>query len=105
MKIGKATVPRSAICTSNEDAIVVRGENLAEALIGQIGFADYFFLLLTGRRPDAAASTVLNATLVAIAEHGLVPSVQAARMTLARSRRSTSVVFPFASGSRAAATM
>ena len=83
MKIGKATVPRSAICTSNEDTIVVRGEDLAQALIGQIGFADYFFLLLTGRRPDAAASTVLNATLVAIAEHGLVPSVQAARMTLA----------------------
>src|SRR5262245_63318358 len=33
--------------------------------------------------PDAAASAVLNATLVAIADHGLVPSVQASRMTLA----------------------
>jgi citrate synthase len=83
MKIGKATVPRSAICTSNEDTIVVRGHDLATELIGQVNFADYFFLLLTGRRPDAATSAVLNATLVAIAEHGLVPSVQAARMTLA----------------------
>ena len=83
MKIGKATVPRSAICTSNEDTIVVRGHDLARELIGQVNFGDYFFLLLTGRKPDAAASTVLNATLVAIAEHGLVPSVQAARMTLA----------------------
>ena len=83
MKIGKATVPRSAICTSNADTIVVRGQDLARDLIGQVNFGDYFFFLLTGRKPDAAASAVLNATLVAIAEHGLVPSVQAARMTLA----------------------
>jgi citrate synthase len=83
LKIGKATVARSAICVSNEHHIVVRGKDLCEDLIGHVGFADYFHLLLTGRRPDAAASAVLNATLVAIAEHGLVPSVQAARMTLA----------------------
>ena len=83
MKIGKATVPHSAICASNEERIVIRGADLCDELIGQMGFADYFFFLLTGRRPDAAASTVLNATLVAIAEHGLVPSVQAARMTFA----------------------
>jgi citrate synthase len=83
MKIGKATVPRSAICTSDEETIVVRGADLANELIGQINFGDYFYLLVTGRRADAPASAVLNATLVAIAEHGLVPSVQAARMTLA----------------------
>ncbi len=83
MKIGKATHVRSAICTSNAQAIVVRGRNLSEELIGQINFADHFHLLLTGRLPDAATSAVLNATLVAIAEHGMVPSVQAARMTLA----------------------
>ncbi|MEP7059011.1 MAG: citryl-CoA lyase, partial [Caldimonas sp.] len=83
MKIGKATVPRSAISTSNAEHIVVRGADLCADLIGRIGFADYFYFLLTGTRPDAAASAVLNATLVAIAEHGLVPSVQASRMTLA----------------------
>ncbi len=83
MKIGKATVPQTAICTSDEDTIVVRGANLTQDLIGHIGFADYFFLLVTGRKPDAPTSAVLSATLVAIAEHGLVPSVQAARMTFA----------------------
>jgi citrate synthase len=83
LKIGKATVARSAICTSNEDTIVVRGADLSRDLIGHINFGDYFFLLVTGRRADAATSAVLNATLVAIAEHGLVPSVQAARMTMA----------------------
>jgi citrate synthase len=83
LKIGKATVPRSAICTSNEHHIVVRGQDLCDDLIGRIGFGDYFYFLLTGKRADAATSAVLNATLVAIAEHGMVPSVQAARMTLA----------------------
>jgi citrate synthase len=83
MKIGKTTVPESAICTSDDETIVVRGEDLCRDLIGKLGFVDYFFLLVTGRRPDTAASRVLDATLVAIAEHGLVPSVQASRMTLA----------------------
>jgi len=83
MKIGKETVPRTSICTSDEHTIVVRGADLCQDLIGKMAFGDYFYLLVTGRRPDAPASEVLNATLVAIAEHGLVPSVQASRMTLA----------------------
>ena len=83
MKIGKATVPRTSISTSNEDTIVVRGQDLCKDLIGKISFTDYFHLLVTGSRPTAAATAVLDATLVAIAEHGLVPSVQASRMTLA----------------------
>ncbi|WP_144630090.1 citryl-CoA lyase [Bordetella genomosp. 13] len=83
MKIGKTTVPRTSISTSDEHTIVVRGQDLCQDLIGKISFTDYFHLLLTGRRPDAAATAVIDATLVAIAEHGLVPSVQASRMTLA----------------------
>ena len=83
MKIGKATVPRTAICTSDEHTIVIRGKDLSKDLIGKVTFVDHFFLLLNGRMPSAGESAVLNATLVAIAEHGLVPSVQAARMTFA----------------------
>jgi len=83
MKIGKTTQVQSAICSSDEHSITVRGEDLCRDLIGRIGFSDYFHFLLTGQRPTPAASRVLEATLVAITEHGLVPSVQAARMTLA----------------------
>jgi citrate synthase len=83
MKIGKATVPRTAICTSDEHTIVVRGRDLSKELIGKVSFTEHFFLLLVGRMPSAGEAAVLNATLVAIAEHGLVPSVQAARMTFA----------------------
>jgi citrate synthase len=83
MKIGKATIPRTAISTTDEDTIVVRGQDLCKDLIGKLSFSDYFYLLLTGRRPTPEALAVLDATLVAIAEHGLVPSVQASRMTFA----------------------
>lgn len=83
MKIGKATIPESAICTSDDETIVVRGHDLCRDLIGKLSFGDYFWLLVTGQRPSPMASRVLDATLVAIAEHGLVPSVQASRMTLA----------------------
>ncbi|MEP6739507.1 MAG: citryl-CoA lyase [Caldimonas sp.] len=83
MKIGKATVPRTSICTSDEHTIVVRGRDLSKELIGKVSFVEHFFLLLTGKMPTAGEAAVLNATLVAIAEHGLVPSVQAARMTFA----------------------
>lgn len=83
MKIGKDVPIESAICGSDDETIVVRGADLCRELIGGISFSDYFWLLVTGQRPSATASRVLEATLVAIAEHGLVPSVQAARMTLA----------------------
>ena len=83
MKIGKAIRPNSAISAANEHAIVVHGADLCDDLMGKMDFADYFYFLLTSKRADAPTSTVLNAALVAIAEHGLVPSVQAARMTLA----------------------
>ncbi|WP_233838590.1 citryl-CoA lyase [Paraburkholderia sp. ZP32-5] len=83
MKIGKETVPRTAISTSNAETIVVRGKDLSLELIGKISFTDYFHLLVTGKQATEASTAVLNATLVAIAEHGLVPSVQASRMTLA----------------------
>ncbi len=83
VKIGRQAHRTSAICASNEDTILVRGRDLAGDLIGNVNFTDYFWLLVTGVAPSAAQRRVLDSTLVAIAEHGLVPSVQASRMTLA----------------------
>jgi len=51
--------------------------------MGRIDFTEHFWLLLTGALPTVPQRRILDSTLVAIAEHGLVPSVQAARMTLA----------------------
>ena len=83
MKIGRQDERSSAISASNADTILVRGRDLARELIGRVGFTEHFWLLLTGALPSAPQRRVLDATLVAIAEHGMVPSVQAARMTLA----------------------
>jgi citrate synthase len=82
MRIGKQDQAKTAIATSDAVSITVRGEDLCTQLIGQIGFTDYFWLLVLGARPTDVQRKVLDACLVAIAEHGLVPSVQAARMTL-----------------------
>jgi citrate synthase len=83
LKIGRQEKRSSAISTSNAETILVRGRDLARELIGKIGFTEHFWLLVTGAMPSDAQRRVLDATLVAIAEHGMVPSVQASRMTLA----------------------
>lgn len=73
----------TAIAFVDTQGVSVHGKNLSRELIGKIGFTEYFLFLLTGRQPDSNLAAVTNACLVAIAEHGLVPSIQAARMTLA----------------------
>src|SRR5580698_10901755 len=83
LKIGRQDRHSSAIAASNEETIVVRGRDLARDLIGSLSFTEHFWLLVTGVMPTAAQRRILDATLVAIAEHGMVPSVQAARMTFA----------------------
>ncbi len=69
---------------------MVRGKDLCQELIGKVSFTEYlWFLLLSGELPQPPQRRVLDATLVAIAEHGLVPSVQASRMTYAARAGST----------------
>lgn len=82
MRIGKQDQAQTAIATSDAHSITVRGHDLCDDLIGRIDFTDYFWLLVLGDRPSRPQRAMMDACLVAIAEHGLVPSVQAARMTL-----------------------
>jgi citrate synthase len=82
VKIGPTREPVSGISTANAEMIVVRGKDLNE-LIGSVSLTEHFWLLVTGVLPSKAQTRVLDACLVSVAEHGLVPSVQAARMTYA----------------------
>src|SRR3954452_1523686 len=51
--------------------------------MGRLTFTEYFHLLLTGEEPTAEQRYFLDVLLVAIAEHGMMPTNVAARMTLA----------------------
>jgi len=83
VRIGKQDNPYTAISTSDAHSITIRGKDLCSELIGHMGFTDFFFLLLTGKQATENQRYLVDAVLLSIAEHGLVPSVQAARMTLA----------------------
>jgi citrate synthase len=83
MLIGKAGPAVSGICTSDPKHIEIRGKDLANEIMGHYGFTDFFFFLVTGKKPSDQQRFFLDLLLVAIAEHGLTPTAQAARMTLA----------------------
>ena len=71
----------TAMAKVEPDRIIVRGQDLCRDLLGQQSFTAYFLFLLTGQPPSENLVRAADATMVALAEHGLVPSVQAARMT------------------------
>ena len=83
MQIGKTGRSTSHISRAYPDRVEVRGRDLSGDLMGRLSFTEYFHLLLTGREPSEDERFFLDLLLVSIAEHGLMPSNVAARMTLA----------------------
>lgn len=83
MQIGKAGEPVSRISQAYADRVEVRGQDLAAEIMGRLSFTEYFHLLLTGCEPTDDQRYFLDVLLVAIAEHGMMPTNVAARMTLA----------------------
>jgi citrate synthase len=76
-------MPVSHISQAYPDRVEVRGRDLTGELMGNLSFTEYFHLLLTGSEPTEDQRFFLDLLLVAIAEHGLMPTNVAARMTLA----------------------
>ena len=83
MQIGKAENSVSHISQAYPDRVEVRGRDLTGEVMGRLSFTEYFHLLLTGREPTDDQRFFLDLLLVAIAEHGMMPTNVAARMTLA----------------------
>src|SRR6187399_11443 len=73
----------SHISKASADRVEVRGRDLTADLMGRLSFTEYFHLLLTGDEPTEDQRFFLDLLLVAIAEHGMMPTSVAARMTLA----------------------
>jgi citrate synthase len=83
VQIGKSADAVSNISQAHPDRVEVRGRDLAGDLMGRVTFTEYFHLLLTGQEPTDDQRYFLDLLLVAIAEHGMMPTNIAARMTLA----------------------
>jgi citrate synthase len=72
---------RTEVGGCDADSITVRGRDLAGELLGRVSFTELSFLLVSGRMPTAQETALLDAVLVSLAEHGLTPTVLAARLT------------------------
>jgi citrate synthase len=65
---------------SSATRVEVRGLDLCEQILGRVNLGDMAFLELMGRLPSSAESTVFNAILATLVEHGLTPHAIAARL-------------------------
>jgi citrate synthase len=79
---------RSAITTSDEKTILIRGYDVA-SLMRQATFADTIYLLHRGRLPGAEERRLLEAILIGVSDHGpAAPSAAAARIAASGNRQS-----------------
>src|SRR6516164_8349362 len=71
----------TSLGTSDADTITLLGQNLAEDLMGTVGFGELTLWMVTQRRPTQSEVRVFEAVLVALADHGFTPTAIAARLT------------------------
>jgi citrate synthase len=71
----------TAICTFDADNILIRNKDLINDLIGKYSFTQLMLLQALGQEPTEMQSRIVDAVLVTIMEHGLVPSAIATRLT------------------------
>src|SRR5271154_7138305 len=74
------TPPTTRIATHTAEDVFVRGRSLCRELIGKLTFTEMTYLQITGRTPTVGQTAVVDACLVTLMEHGLTPSVLAARL-------------------------
>src|ERR1041384_6221075 len=81
--IGKRGEAVTQVSQAYADRVEVRGRDLTGDLMGRLSFTESLPPLPPGHEPTADQRYFLDVLLVAIAEHGMMPTNVAARMTLA----------------------
>lgn len=76
-----STKATTRICGYDADSISLRGRDLVKEVVGEFSFTGAFLLQALGRPPSERQVALVDAVLVTIMEHGLVPSVVASRLT------------------------
>jgi len=71
----------TSLGTSDADHIRLLGQDLADDLMGKVGFGELAFWMVTRRRPTTSQVRVFESVLVALADHGFTPTAIAARLT------------------------
>ena len=71
----------TALGASTKDTITLLGHDLAEDVMGEVGFGELAFWLATQRRPSAGETRVFEAVLAALADHGFTPTAIVTRLT------------------------
>lgn len=64
---------RTAIAYGDKEAVVLRGYDVQE-LVGKVSFAEAWLLLATGELPPPGHAKLLDAMMVSVLDHGIVPS-------------------------------
>lgn len=66
---------------STTSAITLLGDDLAADLMGKVGLTELVYRMVTLRTPTAGQVRMLDACLLALADHGFTPTAIAARLT------------------------
>src|SRR3954462_2221051 len=71
----------TALGAGSPDKITILGQDLAEDVMGKVGFGELSFWLATQRRPTPGETRVFEAVLAALADHGFTPTAIVSRLT------------------------
>ena len=71
----------TALGASSLEKITLLGHDLAEDVMGTVGFGELAFWLATQRRPNKGETRVFEAVLAALADHGFTPTAIVTRLT------------------------
>ncbi len=71
----------TSLGTSEADSITLLGRDLPGELMGEVGFGELAYWLLTLERPTPQQARLFEAVLLGLADHGFTPTAIAARLT------------------------